>query len=90
MYKFITHTSKGVSVVHVCNYCLWPHYYTNHRDVPGPVAEVRTGDFNGDGVVDILTLVPVSEVKVRQCYVPTLYLCHVTDDGRVAVSSESM
>ena len=65
-------------------------YCTNYRDVPSPVAEVRTGDFNGDGVVDILTLVPVSEVKVRRCYMPTLYLCHVTDDGRVTVNGESM
>ena len=62
----------------------------HHRDVPSPVAEVRTGDFNGDGVVDILTLVPVSEVEVRRCYTPILYLCHVTDDGRVAVNGESM
>ena len=67
-----------------------PCYFTNYRDVPSPVAEVRTGDFNGDGVVDILTLVPVSEVEVRRCYTPTLYLCHVTDDGRVAVNGELM
>ena len=46
---------------------------------------MKTGDFNGDGVVDILTL--HSEVKVRRCYTPTLYLCQVKD-GRVTVKCE--
>ena len=56
-----------------------------YRDVPTPISEVRTGDFNGDGVVDILTL--HSEVEVHHCYTPTLHLCEVTDD-RVAVKSK--
>lgn len=55
-----------------------------YRDVPTPVAEVKVGDFDGDGVVDILTL--HSEVGGRQCYTPTLHLCEVTGD-RIAVKS---
>ena len=58
-----------------------------YRDIPTPIDEVKIGDFNGDGVVDILTL--HSEVRVRRCYTPTLHLCQVTD-GRVTMRSEFM
>ena len=63
-----------------CNY---------HRDVPGPITEVRTGDFDGDGVVDILTLHGdgrSSEVKGhRPCYTAIVHRCRVVDDKDVTV-----
>lgn len=80
--------------VHVCNSCQillklgylsFLEVLLNCRDVPLPVVEVRTGDFDGDGVVDILTLhdvVPSSEYKVHhRCYVATVHWCMVVDDG---------
>lgn len=58
----------------------------NHRDVPSPIVEVRTGDFDGDGVVDILTLHSVP--KDSSCYTARLHWCTVTGNGGVTVSSK--
>ena len=48
---------------------------------------MRTGDFDGDGVVDILTLHrvhPSSDSNTIKCYDATVHWCEV-DKGSVAV-----
>ena len=58
------------------------------RDVPLPVVQVAVADFDGDGVIDIISLSSVSPSN-SECYQATVHWCDLLVNKSVVVKGES-
>ena len=60
--------------------------FANYRDIPSYVVAVRVGDFDGDGLVDFLSLSPDDDDK-SSCFSATVHWTTLIN-GRPAISSK--